>query len=55
LETIQRGTTNDDPQMEEPPSIKIFHPSDAEHDRYPPIKPADPNSFFTTNTPDDEF
>ena len=54
LANLQRDTT-DDPQMEEPSAIKIFHPSDTERDRYPPIKPSDPNSFFTKEVPDDEF
>ncbi|KAF9431801.1 hypothetical protein BGZ76_011683 [Entomortierella beljakovae] len=47
--------SNRDPQIEEPPSIKIYHPSDIEADRFPAIKPTDPNSFFSTESTEEEF
>jgi hypothetical protein len=55
LEDLQREQPIIDPQLHTPPSVQIFTPSDEEQSRYPPIKPSDPNSFFTQDIPDEEF
>ncbi|KAG0367712.1 hypothetical protein BGZ54_003390 [Gamsiella multidivaricata] len=52
---ILQSSRDSDPQLEEPISVKTYHPSAEEAERYPPIQPSDPASFFQQDTPDDEF
>ncbi|KAF9408595.1 hypothetical protein BGZ76_005848, partial [Entomortierella beljakovae] len=55
LANLKYDNTPNDPQMEEPPLIKILHPSDSARDCYPPIKPPELTSFFTKISTDEEF
>jgi hypothetical protein len=53
--TLLQSSHSSDPQIEEQAPIKTFHPSNEEAERYPPIRPTDPASFFQKETSDEDF
>jgi len=55
LARLQERTTDRDPQIEDQRPSTVFYPSDAEANRYPPIKPTDPLFLFKHDIPDEEI
>ncbi|KAF9584256.1 hypothetical protein BGW38_007045 [Lunasporangiospora selenospora] len=51
----QDSTHNKDPQIKDPIQVRTFNPSEEERDRYPPIWPSDPDSFYRNEITDDNF
>ncbi|KAF9899827.1 hypothetical protein EC991_008248 [Linnemannia zychae] len=53
---LQYANDNDkDPQILQQITATFFHPSEAEANRYPAIRPSDPFFLFTKDITDDEF
>ncbi|KAF9536874.1 hypothetical protein BGW38_010109, partial [Lunasporangiospora selenospora] len=55
LAKLEQSPNDKDPQIKDPIHVCTFDPSEEERDRYPPIWPSDPDSFYQEEITDDNF